>query len=59
MGVIMVAAMLIILIYLISNRVAKALGDFSLIYFMETVAVFAFGVSWLVKCDTLLQRFSL
>ena len=53
MGCIMLVCMTVILIYSVVDPVQKFFGDFSLIFCMETVAVFAFGVSWITKGETL------
>jgi len=53
MGCIMLFCMAVILIYAIVDPVEKFFGDFSLIFCMETVAVFAFGISWITKGETL------
>ena len=53
MGCIMLVCMAIILIYSVVDPVQKFFGDFSLIFCMETIAVFAFGISWITKGETL------
>lgn len=53
MGCLMIGSMVVILIYSVVDPVKKAFGDFSLIFFMETVAVLAFGIAWITKGETL------
>ena len=53
MGSIMLLSMVIILIYSVVDPIKKLIGDFSLIFFMETVAVLAFGIAWITKGETL------
>ena len=54
-GVIMVAAILIILSNIAGIISNETFSKYQLMFWMETVAVLAFGVSWLVKAEVILK----
>jgi hypothetical protein len=51
-GLAMLGCMLILVVYFISNAFQEAVGDFPIIFLLETVAVEFFGISWLTKGET-------
>jgi hypothetical protein len=52
-GVVMVLCIIVIGIYFVSGGFKSALGDFPFVFFMETLAIWAFGISWATKGETL------
>lgn len=53
MGYLMLACIGFIVVYSSVSSVKLFFGDLSMIFILETVAVFAFGVSWITKGETL------
>jgi len=51
-GWIMIICVAIMTIYVISDKFKSMFGNFSFIFTMETIAIEAFGVSWLTKGET-------
>jgi hypothetical protein len=49
----MLACVLILTVYFASESLQKAIGNFPFIFTIETIAVEAFGLSWLTKGETL------
>lgn len=52
-GWIMLASVLVLVLYFLVTPFKKALGDFPMVFVMETVAIEAFGISWITKGETL------
>ena len=51
-GLVMLGCMGVLTIYFISDSFQKAVGDFPIIFVLETIAVEFFGISWLTKGET-------
>ncbi|MEC7762771.1 MAG: DUF998 domain-containing protein [Pseudomonadota bacterium] len=48
-GVVMIAALVALVPYVLSDRITEALAPYKYMFILETVGVVAFAVSWLVK----------
>jgi hypothetical protein len=49
----MIAYLGILAAYFLSDWFKKRVGDFEIIFYMEVVAIEAFGISWITKGETL------
>lgn len=54
-GYVMIACILATIAYYAIPAVNAALAPYSLVYWMEAIAIIAFGVSWLVKGEVILK----
>ena len=52
-GYIIIICIVLLVPYFVSSSIKKILLPYHIVFWMETIAVFAFGFSWLVKGETL------
>jgi hypothetical protein len=52
-GWILLVSVLLMAIYFLSDRISTMFGKIPFIFIMETIASWAFGISWLTKGDTI------
>jgi lysylphosphatidylglycerol synthetase-like protein (DUF2156 family) len=52
-GWIMIICVVILAIYFISDKLHSIVGDFPIIFSLETIAIEAFAISWLTKGETI------
>ena len=54
-GIIMIASLLVLGVYFLFQDKLAWMGEHNIIFWLETVMLFAFGTSWLVKAEVILK----
>jgi hypothetical protein len=54
-GCIMVGCILLLVPYFLSDSISSHLAEFKPVFWMETIALWAFGISWLIKGQVVLK----
>lgn len=52
-GWVMLICVILMAVYFISGTIQKRFGSFPIIFWLETIAIEAFGISWITKGETL------